>query len=100
MGLTIASYPVYDGLTSITDAYLNIRNLRTTKETIVNQDNSTSVQYNLDFDYVIQKSGTIILHSMMRTTASTPYTASIWESAYNLVKADLTTRSLTFTDNL
>tara|TARA_B100001769_G_C22040997_1_gene559448 strand:+ start:192 stop:494 length:303 start_codon:yes stop_codon:yes gene_type:complete len=100
MGLTIASYPVYSGLTNITDAYLNIRNLRTTKETRDNLDNSTSVEYNLEFDYVIQKSGTVILHSMLRATESTPYTGNIWDTAYTLMKANLTSQSLTFTDNL
>ncbi len=100
MGLTIASYPVYNGLTNITDAYLNIRNLRTTKETRGNPDNQQVFEYNLEFDYVIQKSGTIIVHSMMRETASTPYTANIWDTAYTLMKADLTSKSLSFTDNL
>ncbi len=88
MGLTIASYPLYNGLTNITDAYLNIRNLRTTKETRENPDNSTSVEYILEFDYIIQKSGTFILHSMMRQVTSTPYTSNIWDIAYTLMKAN------------
>ena len=100
MGLTIASYPVYNGLTNITDAYLNIRNIRTTKETRENPDNSTVVEYILFFDYVIQKSGTVILHSMKSQTESTPYTANLWSTAYSLMKAELTSQSLTFTDNL
>jgi hypothetical protein len=100
MGLTIASYPVYNGLTNITDAYLNIRNIRTTKETRDNPDNSTTVEYNLEFDYIIKKSGTVIFHSMMRATESTPYTGNIWDTAYTLIKGDLTSKSLSFTDNL
>tara|TARA_B100001175_G_scaffold305151_2_gene301949 strand:- start:1080 stop:1382 length:303 start_codon:yes stop_codon:yes gene_type:complete len=100
MGLTIASYPVYNGLTNITDAYLNIRNLRTTKEIRDTVDNSRLIEYTIEFDYVIQKSGTVILHSMKRNTESTPYTSNIWDTAYTLMKADLTSQSVTFTDNL
>ena len=100
MGLTIASYPVYNGLTNIADAYLHIRNLRTSKETRDNPDNSTTVEYTLEFDYIIQKSGTNILYSMMSTKSSTPYTSNVWDIAYTLMKANLTSQSLTFTDNL
>ena len=97
MGLTIASYPVYNALTNITDAYLNIRNIKTSKEPT---DNSTTVEYNIEFEYFIQISGTIIFHSIIRNTESTPYTSNLWDTAYTLMKAYLTSESLSFTDNL
>jgi hypothetical protein len=100
MGITIESYPVYNGLTNITDAYLNIRNIRTTKEDMHTRFNSTSIEYNIEFDYIIQKDGTNIVHSIIRNTASTPYTGNIWETAYDLMKAKLTSQSLSFSDNL
>jgi hypothetical protein len=97
MGLTIVSYPVYNGLTSISDAYLNIRNIRTTKEVITETDN---VSYTLEFEYNIQKNGTNIYLSIIRETKNTPYTGNPWDTAYTLIKADLTSKSLSFTDTL
>lgn len=96
MGLTIVSYPVYNGLTTISDAYLNIRNIRTTKELI----DTNNVSYTLEFEYNIQKNGTNIYISIIRETKITPYTDNPWDTAYTLIKADLTSKSLSFTDTL
>lgn len=49
MGITIESYPVYNGATSLQNVYLNIRDLKTTKETNINIDNVNENIYRLEF---------------------------------------------------
>lgn len=101
MGLTINSYPVYDNLTSIPNVYLNIRDIKTTKEKSI--DVSTNLEkdiYKIEFIYFIKKDNKHIYSSLLNTSSDSAYTNDLWSTAYTLMKEELTKKGLTFSDNL
>lgn len=100
MGITIESYPVYGNLTSIPNVYLNIRDIKTTKEKTVDISNLEKDIYTIEFLYNIKKDNKHILTSMLSAKSETIYTDNLWSVAYAIMKEDLTKQSLLFSDNL
>ena len=100
MGLTITSLPVYDNLTSIQDVYLNIRDIRTTKELSLDISNQEIAIYKLEFLYFIKKDNKHIKSGLITKTSETPYNNDLWNLSYAVMKEDLTNQNLSFTDNL
>lgn len=100
MGITINSYPVYDNLTSIPNVYLNIRDIKTTKEKTIDISNLEIDVYKIEFIYNIKKDNKHIFTSIITASSETVYTDDLWSTAYTLIKADLTSKGLVFSDNL
>lgn len=100
MGITIDSYPVYDNLTSIPNVYLNIRDIKTTKEKTFDISNLEKDIYKIEFLYNIKKDNKHIFTSIINASSETAYTDDLWSTAYTLMKEDLTSKGFTFSDNL
>lgn len=100
MGITINSYPVYDNLTSIPNVYLNIRDIKTTKEKTMDISNLEKDIYKIEFIYNIKKENKHIFTSFISASSESAYTDDVWSIAYNIIKAELTSKSLVFSDNL
>jgi len=92
MGLTVNSLPVYDGLTTISNVYVNIRDISTNKE----ESGKHSMRFNCNYS----KDGKIIDRMLLTHDMVIPYNSDVWTKAYNYLKEDLQQRNLTWKDNL
>lgn len=98
MGLTLNSYTVMDSLVSINNAYLNIRDIRTTKDII--NINGEKIIYNFEFIYNISKDNKYLNRDKIVKTSETPYSENLWELAYKNIKEELTNKKIEFSDVL
>lgn len=98
MGLTLNSYTVMDSLVSINNAYLNIRDIRTTKDII--NINGEKIIYNFEFIYNISKDNKYLDRDKIVKTSETPYSENLWELAYKNIKEELTNKKIEFSDVL
>lgn len=98
MGLTLNSYTVMDSLVSINNAYLNIRDIRTTKDII--NINGEKIIYNFEFIYNISKDTKNLYRDKIVKTSETPYSENLWELAYKNIKEELTNKKIEFSDVL
>jgi len=96
MGLTIVSYPVYDGLASLENVYVNIRDLETTKYT----DNNSEYMYKFQFFINYSINDKQVNTNFISKESKTPYTGNLWDLAYTEVKAKLDAENLTHSDNI
>jgi|TARA_B110000858_G_scaffold120765_1_gene137843 hypothetical protein len=91
MGLTINNFPVIDGLTSIDNVYVNIRNIRYTK---------LDDGYFLEFLCNYSKDSKHIITLILNTHFIEFYNENIWEKAYLCLKSDLDNKNFTYQDVL
>jgi len=94
MGLTITSLPVMGGLTTINDAYVNVRNIKYTKEQQENEEG----QFKLEFISYYSKDNQHIKVELLRATYIEFYDGNVWTRAYEILKQDLTNKGLTYQD--
>ena len=91
MGLIIANLPVINDLTTIDDVYVNIRDIRYTKE---------NNEYFLEFSCIYSKNNKHIKTSMLNEKMTEFYNGNIWEKAYTKFKSNLDNTGLTYQDVL
>tara|TARA_X000000368_G_C22465313_1_gene465323 strand:+ start:88 stop:363 length:276 start_codon:yes stop_codon:yes gene_type:complete len=91
MGLTITSMSVLNGLTTINDIYVNIRDLKYNKE---------DSEYSLEFLCIYSKENKHIKTEMLSEKFTEFYTGNIWEKAYINLKSNLDNMGLTYQDVL
>lgn len=105
MGVTIESYPVYNGAATLQNVYVNIRDLRTTKEVerdfdIERNENTTKSIYKLEFIVNYTFNNNTINTNFISKQSETPYTGNLWDLAYTKVKENLDDENLTHSDNI
>lgn len=93
MGLTITSLPVMEGLTTINDVYVNVRDIKYTKE---QQEEETI--FKLEFISYYSRDNKYINGQILGKTYTQFYDGNIWTKAYEILKQDLTDRGLTYQD--
>jgi hypothetical protein len=93
MGLTITSFPVMGGLTTINDVYVNVRDIKYTKE---QQEEETI--FKLEFISYYSKDDISINAQLLGTTYTQFYDGNVWTKAYEILKQDLTDKGLTYQD--
>jgi hypothetical protein len=94
MGLTITSFPVMGGLTTINDVYVNVRDIKYTKE---QQEEETI--FKLEFISYYSKDDISINAQLLGTTYTQFYDGNVWTKAYEILKQDLTDKGLTYQDS-
>lgn len=94
MGLTVNSFPIMRGVAVVDNVYINIRDLKTTKQII---DNTIHEFY---FVYQVIKEERIIETNLLMKNSSEAFEANIWDLAYKYLKEELTGQNLEFTDVL
>ena len=94
MGLTVNSFPIMRGVAVVDNVYINIRDLKTTKQII---DNTIHEFY---FVYQVIKEERIIETKLLMKNSSEVFEANIWDLAYKYLKEELTGQNLEFTDVL
>lgn len=94
MGLTITNFPVMGGLTTINDVYVNVRDIKYTKE----QEEDTEAIFKLEFISFYSKNGTSINSQLLGATYTQFYDGNVWSRAYEILKQDLTDKGLTYQD--
>ena len=95
MGLTITSFPVMGGLTTINDVYVNVRDIKYTKE---QQQEDTEAIFKLEFISYYSKDGISINVQILGKTYTQFYDGNVWTKAYEILKQDLTDKGLTYQD--
>lgn len=94
MGLTVNSFPIMGGIAVVDNVYINIRDIRTTKQII---DNTIHEFY---FVYQVIKEERIIETKLLMKNSSEAFVANLWDLAYKYLKEELTGQNLEFTDVL
>ena len=94
MGLTVNSFPIMGGIAVVDNVYINIRDIRTTKQII---DNTIHEFY---FVYQVKKEERIIETKLLMKNSSEAFVANLWDLAYKYLKEELTGQNLEFTDVL
>jgi hypothetical protein len=94
MGLTVNSFPIMRGVAVVDNVYINIRDIRTTKQII---DNTIHEFY---FVYQVIKEERIIETKLLMKNSSEAFVANLWDLAYKYLKEELTGQNLEFTDVL
>tara|TARA_R110002167_G_scaffold335053_1_gene542310 strand:+ start:441 stop:710 length:270 start_codon:yes stop_codon:yes gene_type:complete len=88
MGLDVKNILILNGSIKVDNVYINIRNITTTKE---------ETNFNLGFKYLIYKDNNFI-ESVYIKKENITLNKNIWEFCYDLLKDDLKTKNLDFTD--
>lgn len=96
MGLTITSFPLMNGVATVDNVYVNIRDIKTTKQNI---DNNVA-PYELEFVYYAKKANNNLEAKLIRRTSTEAFTENLWDLAYNYLKEELTNKSLEFVDSM
>ena len=94
MGLTVNSFPIMGGIAVVDNVYINIRDIRTTKQII---DNTIHEFY---FVYQVIKEERIIETKLLMKNSSEAFVANLWDLAYKYLKEELTGKNIEFTDVL
>ena len=89
MGLDVKNILILNGSVKVDNVYINLRNITTTKE---------ETNFNLGFKYLIYKNNNLI-ESVYIKREKININKNIWEFCYDLLKDDLKTKNLDFTDN-
>ena len=89
MGLIVESLPVMDGLATINTVYVNIRDIKYTKE---------EGEYVLEFIIHYQRDTKHIKTEFKYIKLTEFYDGNIWSKAYEVLKMDLSDKSLTYQD--
>ena len=89
MGLDVKNILILNGSVKVDNVYINLRNITTTKE---------ETNFNLGFKYLIYKNNNLI-ESVYIKRENININKNIWEFCYDLLKDDLKTKNLDFTDN-
>ena len=89
MGLDVKNILILNGSIKVDNVYINLRNITTTKE---------ETNFNLGFKYLIYKNNNLI-ESVYIKREKININKNIWEFCYDLLKDDLKTKNLDFTDN-
>lgn len=98
MGLTITSFPIMNGIATVSDVYAHIRDIKTTKQNI--GINSDVIEYELEFLYYVKKDAQKLTANLIRKTSTEPYVGNLWDLAYTVLKEELTGKNLQFVDVL
>jgi hypothetical protein len=98
MGLTITSFPIMNGVASVSDVYAHIRDIKTTKQIIgINDD---VIEHELEFLYYVKKNTQNLTVNLIKKTSTEPYVGNLWDLAYTVLKEELTGKNLQFVDVL
>ena len=92
MGIDADEYFVMNGLASLGNCYLRVRNFHMTKVSSVYTLNYRAEVF-INDKYVTEENMTI-------PSVETPITENIWKIAYDNLKEYLTSKGITFTDRL
>jgi len=100
MGLTIVSYPIHDGLATLPNVYVNIRNLETTKD-IKDYNTNNTPEYIYKFQFVVnfQINEKQIDTNLITKESETPFIINLWDLAYTEIKKKLDAQNLSYSDN-
>ncbi len=96
MGLTITSLPIMGGLTTIDNAYVNVRDIKYTKQ---QQEDTEEAQFLLEFICYYSKNNKHINAELLAATYTDFYSGNVWARAYEILKQDLTDKGLTYQDS-
>lgn len=105
MGITIESYPMYNGAVTLQNVYVNVRDIRTTKEveidfnTETNKNTSTNI-YKLEFIVKYTFNENTINTNFILKQSETPYTGNLWDLAYTELKTILNAENFIHIDNI
>ena len=92
MGIDADKYFVMNGLASLGNCYLRVRNFHMTKVATV---------YTLNYQIEVLKDNKYVTEEPITVpSVETPITENIWKIAYDNLKEYLTSKSITFTDRL
>lgn len=89
MGLDVKNILILNNSIKVDNVYINLRNITTTKE---------ETNFNLGFNYLIYKNNNFI-ESIHIKRKNINLNKNIWEFCYDVLKDDLKTKNLDFTDN-
>lgn len=89
MGLDVKNILILNNSIKVDNVYINLRNITTTKE---------ETNFNLGFNYLIYKNNNFI-ESIHINRKNINLNKNIWEFCYDVLKDDLKTKNLDFTDN-
>jgi hypothetical protein len=95
MGLTVTSFPIINGIATVDNVYINIRDIRTTKQTVNN-----TTPYELEFFYIVKKEENNISTQIITKNSAEAFIGNLWDLAYEYLKEELTSKNLHFTDTL
>ena len=96
MGLTVTSLPIMNGIVTVDNVYVNIRDIKTTKQNI----DSNVDPYELEFIYFVKKENNNIEARQLKKTSAEAFVGNLWDLAYQHLKSELTNKSLEFVDNM
>jgi hypothetical protein len=92
MGIDADEYFVMNGLASLGNCYLRVRNFHMTK---------VATMYTLNYQIEILKDNKYVTHEIITIpNVTTPITGNIWDIAYDNLKEYLTSKGITFTDSV
>jgi len=94
MGLIINNLPVMNGNAIVNQCYVNIRNLKNTK----NDNGSFSLECNVN--YININTNMIFLVDIYQEQIQTPFSGELWSYLYNAIKNKFTSQGLTWTDDI
>lgn len=94
MGLTITTLPVINGLTTIDNVYVNVRDIKYNKEQLENQES----EFKLEFICYFKKENKHINAQILGKTYTEFYDGNVWTEAYAILKQELTNRGITYKD--
>ena len=98
MGLTITSFPIMDGVATVSDVYAHVRDIKTTKHIVgINND---VIEHELEFIYYVKKDAQNLTTKLIKKNSKEPYTENPWYLAYKYLKEELTGKNIEFTDVL
>lgn len=99
MGLTITSFPIMNGVATVSDVYTYIRDIKTNKQ-IKSINNNDVIEYEFEFIYYVKKDAQNLTANLIRKNSNEPYIGNLWDLAYKYLKEELTGKNLEITDVL
>ena len=99
MGITINEYPYLDGAITLNNVYVNLRDLKQTKEDSIIDDNiPVSYEINFTIKYFINNKQLHI--ELLSKTYTDPVVDNLWDKCYTILKEHLDSKSLTYIDDM
>ena len=98
MGLTATGYKIHNNKITIDSVYMNLRDIRTTKENI--PGSNIAIKYSFSCTCYVKLDDTIIDAFNINVWQDEPILENPWSKAYTLLKEKLTEKSISFTDSI
>ena len=94
MGLTATGYKIHGDKVTLDSVYINVRDLSTNKETLIN------TEYVFSFSCYVLLDNIRVDIIRINSKQTEPFVENLWEKAYTLLKDKLTEKSISFSDSI